>query len=173
MLGLGDVVFPGLLLTLALRVDYALCRKRGGTRYKANAFVGFFQRKLCMDIQGGYFPWICLGYATGLMVTFMANIFRWTINGVPGQPALIYLVPFTVCTFRFIAWRRGELKELLGSSWSAEFDANLDSSSSYDTGTVAELRPAEETKGTEGALEDNGTSPLLASSDISENTKML
>ena len=44
----------------------------------------------------GYFPLLCIGYCVGLSLAFLANAMHWTINGVQGQPALLYLVPCTL-----------------------------------------------------------------------------
>jgi len=91
MLGLGDVVLPGMLVTFALRVDYA------------ESAVG--QR----SVLRMYWTAIVAAYAAGLALTFAANINQWTFNGVKGQPALMYLVPFTLGTFLLQSWWRGGL----------------------------------------------------------------
>lgn len=67
MLGLGDVIIPGYLIAYCFFVD-AILKKRFG------------------------FGWISLiGYGTGLFATFLALRLMNT-----AQPALIYLVPFTL-----------------------------------------------------------------------------
>ncbi|KAG5180775.1 putative growth-on protein GRO10 [Tribonema minus] len=85
MLGLGDIVLPGLLLSFAARFDAAsglpLCR--------------------------GYFVYVAGGYAAGLMMANLAVI----MTGL-GQPALLYLVPCTLGLMSFIAWADGTLPEL-------------------------------------------------------------
>ena len=50
MLGLGDIVLPGLLLTFVLRFDY-----RSGR-----------------SAAQGYFPLVCVGYAVGLLAALSA-----------------------------------------------------------------------------------------------------
>lgn len=60
----------------------------------------------------GYFPIMLSGYALGLVFAFLANTYEFTINGVKGQPALLYLVPCTLGPALFLAWYRGELKFL-------------------------------------------------------------
>ena len=103
MLGLGDVIFPALLTTLMLRVDYMITR--GCCQMTSQEKVSIF-RKI------GYFPILLLGYCIGLIFAFLANTYEFTINGVKGQPALLYLVPCTLGPAVFLAWYRGELKLL-------------------------------------------------------------
>jgi signal peptide peptidase-like protein 2B len=69
MLGLGDIVLPGLVLTFALRYDY------------------YTRTGAC----GGYFVLMSFGYGVGLA---MANYAVYAMN--QGQPALLYLVPCTL-----------------------------------------------------------------------------
>lgn len=85
MLGLGDIIVPGLLLSYACRVDI----KARGT------------------VRGGYFPLLAAGYAVGL---FGANMAVWLMQ--LGQPALLYIVPTTLGPFLALAYRRGELREM-------------------------------------------------------------
>jgi signal peptide peptidase-like protein 2B len=85
MLGLGDIILPGLLVAFAARYDRAsgvpLCR--------------------------GYFRLMVLGYAVGLM---MANMAVYLMQ--MGQPALLYLVPCTLGLFALVAWGDGTLKQM-------------------------------------------------------------
>ena len=69
MLGLGDVVLPGLLLSFALRYDYC----------KGN------------PISRNYFMALSIAYAVSLL---LANIMAVLLQAiVAGQPALMYIVP--------------------------------------------------------------------------------
>lgn len=74
MLGLGDIVLPGLLLVWAARLDI----RRYGLLTAPQA-------------SSGYFPMAVVGYALGLMC---ANIAVQYFQA--GQPALLYIVPFTL-----------------------------------------------------------------------------
>jgi hypothetical protein len=56
-------------------------------------------------------------YAIGLMLAFLANVFEWTINGVQGQPALMYIVPATLSCFIGLAAARGDLRAIWSSAW--------------------------------------------------------
>lgn len=102
MLGFGDVIFPSLLVTLMLKVDYRV----------ASTFSCDRRRRVW------YFPVLVFGYGIGLFLAFLANTLGWTINGVQGQPALLYLVPCTLGPSLFMAWRRKELAYL----WSIGMD---------------------------------------------------
>ena len=46
-------------------------------------------------------------------MAFVANVMGWTINGVQGQPALLYLVPCTLIPFTVSALVRGGTSELM------------------------------------------------------------
>jgi len=80
MLGLGDIILPGMVLSLALRFDYAP-KTVGGANYFRKAAVG---------------------YAVGLA---MANAAVALMD--MGQPALMYLVPTTLGTLIVSSRRNG------------------------------------------------------------------
>lgn len=84
MLGLGDIIIPGLLLSFALRFDYSP-RSLGENYYRA----------------------VSVGYAVGLG---LANV-AVSLMGM-GQPALMYLVPTTLGTLSILAWKNGDLKAM-------------------------------------------------------------
>ncbi|XP_011656474.1 signal peptide peptidase-like 5 isoform X2 [Cucumis sativus] len=86
MIGFGDILFPGLLVSFTRRFDKA--QKKS----KCNA----------------YFPWLLVGYGTGLFLTYLGLYF---MNG-HGQPALLYLVPCTLGVTVVLGFIRGELKQL-------------------------------------------------------------
>lgn len=56
-------------------------------------------------------PLMAAGYATGLILTYLALCFR--IGGSSGQPALLYLVPCTLGTMVILALIRGDLRSLV------------------------------------------------------------
>lgn len=88
MLGLGDIVLPGLLLTYLLRYDYQHPGPKDTCRI-------------------GYFQIGCIGYAVGLMI---ANGAVYLMH--MGQPALLYLVPCTLGVVLIVSWRRDQLDEM-------------------------------------------------------------
>ncbi|KAL6527831.1 hypothetical protein OROMI_029642 [Orobanche minor] len=84
MLGLGDIVIPGIFVALALRFDVS----RGeGSRYFKSAFVG---------------------YAVGLVATII--VMNWF---QAAQPALLYIVPGVVGFLAAHCIWNGEVKPLL------------------------------------------------------------
>eukprot|EP00538_Stauroneis_constricta_P006271 CAMPEP_0119549340 /NCGR_PEP_ID=MMETSP1352-20130426/3067_1 /TAXON_ID=265584 /ORGANISM="Stauroneis constricta, Strain CCMP1120" /LENGTH=771 /DNA_ID=CAMNT_0007594873 /DNA_START=163 /DNA_END=2478 /DNA_ORIENTATION=- len=111
LLGLGDIVLPGLLLSFAARFDAAKALVglvSGGSGSLTSHSCP--ERRFCGGCgfcSGGYFGPLVVAYATGLM---MANLAVYLMQ--MGQPALLYLVPCTLGTMAFMGWRRGELKDL-------------------------------------------------------------
>ena len=105
MLGLGDIVLPGLLISLCRRVDVA--KRIIGLRYdddirRSETYCGgTSQQKSC--IKTGYYIPCVIAYAIGLIQANMAvYIFQM------GQPALLYLVPMCCGTVALLAHVRGE-----------------------------------------------------------------
>ena len=108
MLGLGDIVLPGLLVSYAARFDAAkslLGVMRGG-----NGTAVCPERKYCCIGAVGYFWPVVVAYGAGLA---MANMAVYLMQ--MGQPALLYLVPCCLGTFVCLAWNRGELADLWDS----------------------------------------------------------
>lgn len=87
MLGLGDIVIPGIFIALLLRFDHSLKRP-----------------------SHTYFNATCLAYFLGLMATiFVMHMFKHA------QPALLYLVPACLGTPIFLALVKGDLTALFKS----------------------------------------------------------
>ncbi|XP_062485017.1 signal peptide peptidase-like 2A isoform X1 [Pezoporus occidentalis] len=89
LLGFGDIIVPGLLV--------AYCRR--------------------FDVQTSsssvYYVSCTIAYAIGMVLTFIVLALMKM-----GQPALLYLVPCTLLTSSFVAWRRKEMKKFWkGSSY--------------------------------------------------------
>lgn len=95
VLGLGDIVLPGLLCMFCARMDqWRLQQERQSHRAPS-------QR---------YFVFVLFAYIVGLSLTYLALAFN--IGGSEGQPALLWLVPATLGTTYVLAWWRGEFWEL-------------------------------------------------------------
>ena len=94
LLGLGDIVLPGLLMSFAARLDDAKRLVRNHTRLNVSALP-----------RWGYLVWLTLAYALGLLFALVAVV--WTERS---QPALLYIVP--ACLGTLLAFGRGELGEL-------------------------------------------------------------
>lgn len=101
LLGLGDVVLPGLLAVFCRRFD------------------SLHRLPLARSF---YMPCVC-GYAAGLLLTYCALWFSWF--GDQGQPALLYLVPATLGSISLLALSRGQFNLL----WTNDFDGGSGSGS--------------------------------------------
>ncbi|RAL48938.1 hypothetical protein DM860_001258 [Cuscuta australis] len=86
VIGFGDIILPGLLVAFSLRYDW-LSKK---------------------SLRTGYFLWAMMAYGLGLLVTYLAL----NLMDGHGQPALLYIVPFTLGTFLTLGKKRGDLKHL-------------------------------------------------------------
>ena len=88
LLGLGDIVIPGIFIALALRFDY---QQSGAGR----------------PLRTIYFKAIMVAYVLGLVATVTAmRVFK------SAQPALLYLSPACILSVLLVAAIRGELKAL-------------------------------------------------------------
>uniref|UniRef100_A0A3Q3KXN4 Uncharacterized LOC113122441 n=1 Tax=Mastacembelus armatus TaxID=205130 RepID=A0A3Q3KXN4_9TELE len=83
ILGYGDIIVPGLLVAYCSRFDVWI--------------------NSCKKI---YFVSCCIAYLLGMIVTFVVML----LTGM-GQPALLYLVPFTLITSAVVAGCRKEMKQ--------------------------------------------------------------
>lgn len=142
MIGLGDIVLPGLALAYARRVDLARRASRPGlpgSRPPLRRLLAVLCAPIEMLRSGGYYPWAVGGYGLGLFITQCANAYGWTFNDVKGQPALLYLVPGVLLTQLARAMLCGELSAVWhgGALVSGGTGSNGDSGSE---GTADETR---------------------------------
>lgn len=86
VIGFGDIILPGLLIAFSLRYDWLMKK----------------------SLRAGYFLWAMTAYGFGLLITYVAL----NLMDGHGQPALLYIVPFTVGTFLTLGRKRGDLKHL-------------------------------------------------------------
>ncbi|KAJ4712057.1 Signal peptide peptidase-like [Melia azedarach] len=86
IIGFGDILLPGLVIAFSLRYDW-LANK---------------------SLRAGYFLWAMLAYGLGLLITYVAL----NLMDGHGQPALLYIVPFTLGTFLTLGKKRGDLRVL-------------------------------------------------------------
>lgn len=120
MLGLGDIVLPGLLIVFCARYDYAtrgqlygkvkphISRNKSFRSMDANGSAELGESTASLSSRRGLFGVVIWGYAVGL---FFANL--GVVLMRKGQPALMYLVPCTLGLLSVIGWRRG----ILGKLW--------------------------------------------------------
>lgn len=109
LLGLGDIVLPGLVLSFASRLDES---KKLVAYFSGGRDAWFRQAKgnacgCLKEAFSGYFGPVVVAYAIGLM---MANVAVYVMQ--MGQPALLYLVPLCLGSLFFTGWRKGEVYEL-------------------------------------------------------------
>lgn len=105
LLGLGDIVLPGLLLSFASRYDEA--KKLVGASHSPRSPRESSPHNSGCSRTGGYFAPAVVAYAIGLG---MANVAVYVMN--MGQPALLYLVPCCLGIIVYLGWKRGELEDL-------------------------------------------------------------
>ncbi len=102
LLGLGDIVLPGLLLSFASRYDAAKKLVSASHSPRSRRAIHNTCRSNC-----GYFVPSVVAYGIGLA---MANVAVYVMR--MGQPALLYLVPCCLGTIVYLGWKRGELLDL-------------------------------------------------------------
>ncbi len=103
LLGLGDVLVPGLLVGLLLRYDSA--GPEGGARKEGKGSLQPASDPA--QLSTPFFKSSLAAYSLGLVASFAASI----LSG-KGQPALLYLVPFTVGSATVLGLRKKQLGQL-------------------------------------------------------------
>lgn len=107
ILGLGDIVLPGCVISLCLRYDLSNFHK---TSPRAFHHLSNF--------SSPYFLTAMISYTIGLVASYSALIYFKS-----GQPALLYIVPSMIFGTIILALLRGELKQLFHySEHIEEFD---------------------------------------------------
>ena len=117
LLGLGDIVLPGLLLSFAARLDAAKevlsLRRRRGSEGRGSAPSSETNPQDATPYSNCYFLPMVVAYAVGLA---MANAAVYIMR--MGQPALLYLVPCCLGTMAAIGTRKREIQQLWdGPAW--------------------------------------------------------
>eukprot|EP00386_Alphamonas_edax_P014735 GDKI01045126.1.p1 GENE.GDKI01045126.1~~GDKI01045126.1.p1 ORF type:complete len:402 (-),score=146.22 GDKI01045126.1:129-1262(-) len=101
ILGLGDIVIPGIFIAMCLRFDHH--------QHHQKAAATKDQKTTSIDIHAAfpkpYFFWVMVAYLLGLLTTGV--VMFWF---KAAQPALLYLVPFCLGALYLTAFFRGELK---------------------------------------------------------------
>lgn len=105
MLGLGDIVMPGLLLCFVLRYDAYKKTQTSSVEAGVPPPPTYVHRVT-------YFHCSLIGYFLGLLTaTVSSEVFK------AAQPALLYLVPFTLLPLLTMAYLKGDLRRM----WSEPF----------------------------------------------------
>ncbi|KAK3587145.1 hypothetical protein CHS0354_006785 [Potamilus streckersoni] len=100
MLGLGDIVMPGLLLCFVLRYDAYKRSQLTSVEMGVPPPPNYVQKIT-------YFHCSLIGYFLGLLTaTVSSEVFK------AAQPALLYLVPFTLLPLLTMAYLKGDLRRM-------------------------------------------------------------
>ncbi|CAG0920662.1 unnamed protein product [Notodromas monacha] len=110
LLGFGDILCPGILVAYCHYFDL-----RYGTRFR----IYYVVEVIC--------------YGLGMIATFVSLFLM-----KEAQPALLYLVPFTVLPAIILSLIRGEFKELWHGEVEAEEDHSCNSSQNGDESSASE-----------------------------------
>ena len=119
LLGLGDIVVPGLLLALFLRIDFLthILTKLRGNQKVENGDLQDLKRATPLnsaDFNKSYFHISMYGYLIGIILSqVFGAIFRTP------QPALLYLLPATIFPVLLLAMYKGDMGLLI--RWDEEF----------------------------------------------------
>ncbi|KAM0791428.1 hypothetical protein ACM66B_005886 [Microbotryomycetes sp. NB124-2] len=101
LLGLGDIVLPGIFVALAMRFDYQQALERSLDR------KGSPPLEPSARFPKPYFWTVIVAYVSGLVTTiYVMHTFK------AAQPALLYLSPACIISVVGCAIARGELKQL-------------------------------------------------------------
>lgn len=116
MLGLGDIVIPGIFVALCLRFDRHMAWNRNPVgEFRSTAF------------PKPYFRSCLIAYILGLATTMLVmHVFH------AAQPALLYLSPACILSSLLTAVIRGELKDLFAYTTEVEEDEEKKKSSAKD-----------------------------------------
>jgi len=116
MLGLGDIVIPGIFIALMLRYDYTRNKENRKIRAK-DIGLGFNfgddtnfknKKKERIQLRKPFFKFTFTSYIIGMIVTIgIMHFFR------AAQPALLYLVPACIGGSLFCAALLGEVRNLI------------------------------------------------------------
>lgn len=106
MLGLGDIVVPGIFVAFCLRFDYFLAQQRSKAVGSSSSVTPLVP-KVKAYYPKPYFHACMVAYIVGLITTItVMHVFR------SAQPALLYLSPACGLTVWACALYRGEVKEV-------------------------------------------------------------
>uniref|UniRef100_UPI00358F93E0 signal peptide peptidase-like 3 isoform X2 n=1 Tax=Myxine glutinosa TaxID=7769 RepID=UPI00358F93E0 len=125
MLGIGDIVMPGLLLCFVLRYDNHKKQSSNASSSGGGGCAGGDPGTPAFPGPGGipsrmqrvsYFHCTLIGYFVGLLTATVASRIHRA-----AQPALLYLVPFTLLPLLTMAYIKGsqleKREQLLGTDW--------------------------------------------------------
>lgn len=117
ILGLGDIVLPGVFMSLCLRFDFLknlnigkfsdLAEGERKGKYDTNSMV-----KYLIATSNGASKWYFISVIIGYLVAIFTTVVIMIIFD-HGQPALLYLVPGCLLSVAVCALVRGEIKQVI------------------------------------------------------------
>ncbi|KAF4673063.1 Minor histocompatibility antigen H13 [Perkinsus chesapeaki] len=110
ILGLGDIVVPGIFVGLCIRFDYHQDQVKNNRQPERDVDIH-------RAFPKPYYHNVLIAYTLGLITT---GIVMQVFNAA--QPALLYLVPFTVFAALLTAYSRGELSDMMAYTEGEEED---------------------------------------------------
>ncbi|PIL36227.1 hypothetical protein GSI_01889 [Ganoderma sinense ZZ0214-1] len=153
MLGLGDIVIPGMFVATALRYDYYRASRLGQTSH----------------VGKPYFYSTLTAYAAGLATTMsVMHFFR------KAQPALLYLSPACILSFFAVSLARGELRDAWG--WADGSEDKIEQSSDKPAAKADDTQANGDVDGgikisDEGLVENSTVSSSPPEEDTERKTK--
>ena len=127
MLGLGDIVIPGIFIALLLRFDLRSMKKTPAVGGAADSTSTTEEEPKKIYFYTGF-----IAYISGLLLTiFIMHVYKHA------QPALLYLVPACVGAPIVVATLRGELTTLFS------YDDGAVTDGSSETAVAAETKKDE------------------------------
>ncbi|KAI5816574.1 signal peptide peptidase-domain-containing protein [Pyronema omphalodes] len=113
MLGLGDIVLPGIFIAMALRYDL--------WRFYEIKHLGFWDSVSIGSFPKTYFNASMVGYVVGMVTTLVVmHVFKHA------QPALLYLVPGVLSAVWGTAAAKGELSTMWNYTEEGEIEEEKD-----------------------------------------------
>ncbi|KAL7411918.1 signal peptide peptidase-domain-containing protein [Mrakia frigida] len=150
MLGLGDIIIPGVLIALALRLDFSLHSRRHPSKPLTPSD----------SFPKPYFLAIIVAYVVGLVTTIV--VMHTTRSA---QPALLYLSPACVGAIAFTSYLKSQFSLVFFSSgWSDGEDDELEVA--WRAKELAASASFEDESATLDAASVNGKGPTLEEAKV-------
>ncbi|PVV04659.1 hypothetical protein BB560_000833 [Smittium megazygosporum] len=138
MLGLGDIIVPGVFIALCLRFDQSVYLKKIGYQHRKPLPEVLKGKKSNFSFPTPYFTACLTAYIAGLATTiFVMHTFK------AAQPALLYLSPACILSVLGLAAVRGELSAFFAYEEDKPEDETSDSAKAKKSNSKSAARKAE------------------------------
>jgi len=111
MLGLGDIVFPGVFVAMLLRFDHSCAKATNSVPRLVYYYTGFAAYVFALIVTGFVLYFFQMAQVCIMMIPFQL---------MPIQPVMLYIVPACLIFTFTVALVRGEFKTLMAYSESEE-----------------------------------------------------